>query len=339
VALSRALLAAGIAVITLSLAACGGDETAAPPNGQAVAGERLTVARSLIADVKPVSATVTSPDVGEARARITGVLTRLYVREGDVVRQGQVIGLVVDDRIALQTGAQDALVAAAEAEAVRASADLSRIQALFDRGIYAQARLDQALAASNAAQAQVRAARAQRAAIAELGSQGRILAPSAGRVLVANVPEGSVVTAGQSVATLTAGPLVLRIEVPEAQGRSLRLGQTVQVEGATEPGVIAQIYPAATAGRIVADVAAPGLESHSVGQRVPVRVSLGDRQAVVIPRRFVANRFGVDYVRTLGRDGVAIEAPVQLGESLPDGRVEALSGLSPGDVILAAEAR
>ncbi|RZJ37865.1 MAG: HlyD family secretion protein, partial [Brevundimonas sp.] len=66
----------------------------------------------------------------------------------------------------------------------------------------------------------------------------------------ADVPAGSVVSAGQSVATITAGPLVLRLELPEAQGRNLRVGQSVIVSSDDLPGVtsgtIAQVYPAAT---------------------------------------------------------------------------------------------
>jgi RND family efflux transporter MFP subunit len=202
------------AVLVGGLSACGGE-----PEVAAIAparGERVTVTEALIDAVKPASAVVASRDLGEARARIQGTLTELKVREGDTVRQGQVLGMVVDNRVGLETAAYGAQVAAAEAEAARARADLSRIQTLFDKGIYAQARLDQSVAASRAAHAQVRAARAVRSASAETGAQGRILAPTSGRVLAADVPAGSVVSVGQSVATITAGPLVLRLELPEA---------------------------------------------------------------------------------------------------------------------------
>lgn len=333
-----ALIAVLAAVLlTAGLSACGGEPevTATAP----ARGERLAVAEVLIDAVKPASAVVASRDTGEARARIPGTLTRLNVREGDMVREGQVIGLVVDNRVGLETAAFGAQVAAAEAEAARARADLSRIQTLFDKGIYAQARLDQALAASRAADAQVRAARAVRSASAETGAQGRILAPASGRVLTADVPAGSVVSAGQSVATITAGPLVLRLEVPESQGRNLRVGQTVTVAGDDLPGVtggvIAQVYPASTAGRTTADIAVDGLASDRVGQHVVVQVPVGQRRAIVLPRRFVVTRYGIDFVRTVDRAGRVSEAPVQLGGPVAGDRVEVLSGLKAGDVVLA----
>ncbi len=327
------------AVLAGSLSACGpAPEASAPPP---VRGERLSVTEALIDAVKPASAVFASRDLGEARARIPGTLTRLSVREGDTVRQGQVIGVVVDNRVGLETAAFGAQVAAAEAEAARARADLSRIQTLFERGIYAQARLDQAVAASEAANAQVRAARAVRSASAESGAQGRILAPTSGRVLAADVPEGSVVSAGQSVAVITAGPLVLRLELPEAQGRNLRVGQSVVISSGDLPGVssgtIAQVYPATTAGQTTADISVAGLTSDRVGQRVTVRVPVGQRRALVIPRRVVSTRYGIDFVRTVDRAGRVSEAPVQLGGPVSGDRVEVLSGLAAGNVVLVPE--
>lgn len=328
-----------VALLASGLTACGAElevATVAPAKG-----ERHTVTEALIDAVKPASAVVASRDVGEARARIPGTLTQLTVREGDLVREGQLIGRVVDNRVGLETAAYGAQVAAAEAEAARARADLSRIQTLFDKGIYAQARLDQALAASRAADAQVRAARAVRSASAETGAQGRILAPTSGRVLTADVPAGSVVSAGQSVATITAGPLILRLELPEAQGRNLRVGQSIVVSSEDLPGVsagtIAQVYPASNAGQTTADISVAGLDSDRVGQRVTVQAPVGQRRALVIPRRFVATRFGIDFVRTVDRAGRVSEAPVQLGGPVGGDRVEVLSGLAAGDVVLAPE--
>lgn len=160
-------------------------------------------------------------------------------------------------------------------------------------------------------------------------------------MLTADVPAGSVVSAGQSVATITAGPLVLRLELPEAQGRNLRVGQSVVVSSEDLPGVsagtIAQVYPATTAGQTTADISVAGLNSDRVGQRVTVQVPVGQRRALVIPRRVVATRYGIDFVRTVDRAGRVSEAPVQLGGPVSGDRVEVLSGLAAGNVVLAPE--
>ena len=133
------------------VAACSEQKPPAPALVQAPTGGRLTLSYSTVADLKPVSATLTTRDMGEARARLSGILVSLLVREGDQVSQGQVIATVKDDRLALVTASYDAQVAAAAAESARAQADLARTRSLFNQGIYARARMDLVEAMAKAA--------------------------------------------------------------------------------------------------------------------------------------------------------------------------------------------
>lgn len=328
-----------MAMILIALAGCGHPATPSAPPPKAT-GERLTLARGAVDDLKPVTAIVTTRNMADARSRIGGILVSLSVREGDVVRAGQVIGQVRDERLGLLSRADDAQVLAATAEAERARAELGRIQSLFDKGIYAQARLDQAKAGARAADAAVAAARAQRSASADLAGQGAILAPAAGRVLLAQTPVGSVVTAGQSVATITAGEPLLRLEIPEGQAATLRVGQTAALQpgdlpGAAASGQIVQVYPSVTGGLVTADVRVAGLSATLVGSRVRAQLPIGQRQALTIPRRFIVTRYGLDHVRLLQADGSALETPVQAAPTNDPARVEILSGAVPGDVLVA----
>jgi RND family efflux transporter MFP subunit len=339
---SRPYLISALGAVLL-LGACGEREPSPQTVQTAPAAGRMTVRMQTVADLKPVPATLTTRDMAEARARISGVLVALAVKEGDVVRQGQVIGRVKDDRLALQTGAFDAQVSAAAAEAARANADLARTRDLFAHGVYAQARLDQVEAQAKAANANLTAARAQRGASAELGAQGAILAPAAGRVLAADVPVGSVVMPGQTLAKITAGPVVVRIELPEGQARALKMGDVVQLaaedlRGLTARGTITQVYPSVTGGQVTADVTAPGLPQDLIGQRVRAQIKVGERQALVVPRTYVVTRFGIDYVRLVRADGTLSETPIQTTSGPTADAVEVLSGLRAGDVLTPAGA-
>ena len=334
---------AAVLALALALSACGQREPAAEAPPRAPTAGRITVQLRPVQDLKPVSAELTTRDMAEARSRIGGLLVSLSVKEGDLVQRGQPIALVRDDRIGLLTGAYDAQAAAAAAEAARAEAELGRIRTLFDQGVYAQARLDQAEAQARAARAQLAAARAQRAASAELGSQGAVLAPADGRVLLADVPVGSVVAAGQSLARITAGPPVIRIALPEAQARALKAGDRVRLapedmDGRTSEGVIAQVYPSVGGGQATADVEASALPGDQVGRRVRAWVSLGERQALVLPRTHVTTRYGVNYVALLRPDGGVSPIPVQTAPGPTAGEVEILSGLKAGDVVVPAGA-
>lgn len=339
-----------ILAAALALTACGRPEA---PTAHAVqpAPGRLLVEERQAPDYKTVSAVLTNRDVGDARARIGGTLSRLLVREGDAVRRGQLLGVISDQRLALEAQAGAASVAAAEAVAGRSRADLARHQALFNEGFVAQARLDQVQADARAAEAQLRAARAQHGALSEANAQGRVLAPADGRVTRAPIPQGAVVMAGDVVVAIATGAPVLRLELPEADARALTQGQDIRLLGAEDSGPqaaapvlvrVRQIYPAIDNGRVTADLDAQTLPAGFIGARVRVLIPVGERRAIIIPARYIITRFGVDYVRLERAGGAIIEAPIQRGgaiptDQMPDG-IEILSGLTEGDAIVPAEA-
>lgn len=340
-----ALILAG----AVALAACGGgiegQNSSAATSTAAPRGDRLRVIRTTADEVKEVGATITTRDQADARVRIPGVLTNLRVREGDYVRKGQLIGSVVDTRLAQEAAAYGSQAAAAGAQAAQARGELGRTEFLYRNGVYAKARLEAAQAAARAADAQVAAARAQQRAVQAVAGQGAIIAPATGRVLRADVPAGSAVSPGMSVATITAGPPVLRIELPDSLAGRVRVGTPVTITGlapgevaGAPSGYVTQVYPAVTAGRITADVTVPGLSTQLVGRQVTARLAIGSRQVIAVPRKFVFTRFGTDQVTIVGPDRQALTIPVQTAP-LPDGRVEILSGVNPGDVLVAGPAR
>ena len=335
----RALLLAA----ALALVGCGGESDSATERAAVVApkGERLRVTSTTIDEMKDVGATITTRDQADARVRIPGVLIDLSVRAGDFVRKGQRIGSVIDTRLAPEAAAYGAQAAAAGAQAAQARGELARTEFLYRNGVYAKARLEASQAAARAADAQVAAARAQQRAVQAVAGQGAILAPATGRVLRADIPAGSAVSPGMSVATVTAGPPVLRVELPDSLAGKVRLGTLVTVTGlatgdpvSAPVGQVTQVYPAVTAGRITADVTVPGLATQLVGRQVTARLAIGSREALVVPRKFVASRFGTDQVTILTSNNQTLTVPVQT-VLLPDGRLEILSGVRVGDILVA----
>ena len=322
----------------LALAGCDVKKAEAPVATAVPAGQQLTLVATDIADMKTVSAQITSRDQADARARLQGTLVDLRVRAGDSVARGQRIGTVSDSRLGYEASAASAQLAAADAEAIRARADLARIEDLYRNQVYAKARLDSAIATSRAADARAAAARAQQGASASMVGQGAVLAPASGRVLRADVPAGSVVSPGQSIATITAGPPVLRLMLPESLAGALRIGAPVTltdpIDGA-RTGQIVQIYPAITGGQVMADATLPGLSERFIGRRVGVALETGRRRAIVAPRRFVTTRFGVDYVDVVVGSKVSA-VPVQITAVPGTDSVEVLSGVGAGDIIFRA---
>ena len=141
--MSKWLWLAGAA---LALSGCGSQPESDPASATLPAGDTLRLSVTEIPAMKAVGAEIATRDQAEVLARIPGILTSLSVTEGDMVQKGQRIGMIVDSRTGYETSAYGAQVAAAEAEAARANADLARIRDLYNNGVYAQARLDQAVA-------------------------------------------------------------------------------------------------------------------------------------------------------------------------------------------------
>ena len=84
----------------------------------------FTVQRSELADQKAVFATVESPNVVPARARIGGTVATLSVRQGDLVTPGQVIAVVGDEKLLLQINSLDAQIAGLQSQLAQAQTDL-----------------------------------------------------------------------------------------------------------------------------------------------------------------------------------------------------------------------
>lgn len=303
----------------------------------------LTVAPQTVADEKAVFATVESKNVEPARARIGGTVAELAVKQGDEVEQGQVIATVGDEKLALQLKSLDAQIAGLDAQLAQAQADLARAEDLFAKGTVPRTTLDQARTTFNVAGNSHRAKVAERSVIEQQLSEGKVFAPSAGRVLTVPVTVGTVIMPGEPVATIAQKDFVLRLRVPERHAATMRAGDRVRVDGealganGAAFGTITLVYPQIQDGRVVADARVSGLGDYFVGERILVWVSSGSRSTFVVPASYIVTRFGVDYAR-VRKGGEVIDVPVQRGRDLPtpampDG-LEILSGLQAGDALV-----
>ena len=305
----------------------------------------FTVQARMVPDQKAVFATVESRNVVPARARIGGTVTKLTVTYGDHVTAGQQVALVYDEKLQLQIKALDAEIVGLRSSLTEATTDLARYEMLAKTGAVSRQQLDHARTAVKVATSALNARIAERSVARQQEAQGAVLAPMSGRVLAVPVTNGTVVLAGDAVATIAEQHYVLRLAVPERYALHLKAGDTVRLEGrelgVTGPvfGTITLVYPQITAGRVRADATAPGIGEYFVGERIRVWVPAGERRAIVVPSGFVFTRFGQDYVRLRQKDGALVDTPVQRGLPLPTPAmptgVQILAGLAPDEVLVA----
>jgi RND family efflux transporter MFP subunit len=212
------LLLTALPLIALLLSACGGGDAPPPPPRQPAQAVR-------VADVGPASGASDLLVAGTVRLKretplsfnTPGRIAAILVREGDRVQAGQLLAR-------LDTTSLGAAQASAQAEVVRAGADLKRSEDLFAKGWVTAARVEQARASMAAAQARARAAGFD-VALAVLR------APAAGVVLARPGEPGQIVQPGQAVLTL--GELgqgfVLRLPLADRDAARVTQGQLASV--------------------------------------------------------------------------------------------------------------
>ncbi len=309
----------------------------------ALAQESFVVAPKSLVDEKAVFATIESASVVPARARLGGTVVSLAVKEGDAVKQGQVVASIADEKLALQIKSLDAQIAGLEAQFAQAQTDINRAEDLFSRGTIPKTRLDEARTAFNVATNALKSRTAERSVVQQQVSEGNVLAPASGRVLKVPVTAGTVVLPGEPVASVAEQNFILRLRVPERHARFLKAGDSLRIDGeelgqsGAKFGTIRLVYPQIEDGRVVADAAVTGLGDYFVGERIRVWISGGERTGVLVPASFIVTRFGIDYAR-IRKGAAVIDVPVQRGRELPrpdmpDG-LEILSGLNAGDTLV-----
>ncbi|MBM3554631.1 MAG: efflux RND transporter periplasmic adaptor subunit [Alphaproteobacteria bacterium] len=298
------------------------------------AGAETLVEKRAIEDRKAVYATVESSHVSPGRVRIAGTLHNVTVVEGAKVQAGERIAEVRDPRLGLQLAALEARIGAIRSQRDLAENELRRARELRRAGTIAEQRLDEAETRVKIVAAELNAATAERAVIAESINEGAVLAPVAGRVLKVRLRAGTNVQPGETVADIAAETYVLRLRLPERHARFLKAGDSVGIgrrglggtEEATASGRIRLVYPELDRGLVVADIELADLGDYFVGERVRVDVAVGTREAIIVPPDLVFVRFGATFARLV--DGR--EVPVRTGGAIAGG-IEILTGLMPGD--------
>jgi RND family efflux transporter MFP subunit len=299
----------------------------------------LTLHKQIVTDFRPVIARLESSDTSTARARISGIITRLAIDEGMVVKKGQTLAIIRDESINPGIASLDSRIAGIQKQLEQFQSDLDRAQKLLDKGFVTPANRDKARTAVDVTAKSLSSVKSQRRALSATRSKGVITAPSDARITEVNVVEGSVVSPGEIIAKLVTLDGVVRLSLPERHAGQIQQGETLELRLPTRDSQIRQatitkIYPEIRGGAVIADAVVDGGMSALVGERVDVLVPVGQREALRIPKSYVTTRYGIDFVKVHVGEYI-INAPVILANPKADaqGYVEILSGLRDGDVI------
>lgn len=314
-----------VSLFALTLASCGGGEAkkARPP----ALVEAEQIGRATFTDNLEAVGTALANEQVILSAPVTERITSINFADGGYVGKGQVIAT-------LAVGQERAELAAAEAQALQASQQLERVQALKKRGFATSASLDQQQAVAQSARANAQLAQAS------IGDR-IIRAPFAGWVSLRTVSPGAVVTAGTEIARVSdVSRIKLDFTVPETRLSMIRSGQPINAVSAAFPdrpfiGTIATIDPvidpATRAVRVRAILPNPD-RMLKPGMLLTVSVVARQRQSLAVPELAVVGDgderflFVVDQRKA---KRVKVETGIR-----QNGLVEILSGVRAGQQVV-----
>jgi multidrug efflux system membrane fusion protein len=290
----------------------------------------------------PISGSLRAVNSAVVKARAAGELQGLTVREGDVVKAGQVLAKVD----ATEYGAR-VKQAQEQADSARAQIDIAQRQwdnnkALVDQGFISKTALDTSLNNFTAAQAN------HKAALAAVDMARKTLDDTVLKAPIAGVVSQRLAQPGERVAIDTKVVEIVdlsRLEVEAtlsaADSVDVRVGQLAQLQveggGKPVPAKVARINPSAQAGSrsVLAYLTIDDATGLRQGLFAQGTLGTGRASALAVPLTAVRTDKPSPYVQVVENNQVA-HKPVELGargEADKDMMV-AVKGLAPGAVVI-----
>ncbi len=327
------------AVLATLLAGCSHEtpSSSSPPPAREVSAKVVTVQTAALAEAFPVAGVVEAVDTVQLSSRVMGHIRELNVVQGQAVKRDEVLFVVdpVDTQGAVDLAKQT--LVQAEAALRDAKLDYDRFKNLYQDDAVNKQQLEKMRMNYEVSLSRVAQAKAGLTVARGQISYTRISAPMDAIVTAKLANEGDMAAPGHPVLVLEdTAHLQVRAAVPESVYRSLKLGDTVQVEvdGQAQPlsATVSRMTPTADPQAhtypVTLDIAAPGLKS---GAFARVLFPQGARQTLLIPQAALLDRAGIRGVFVLDKDGIAHYRMVRTGAAQADGMVEVLAGLGAGE--------
>jgi RND family efflux transporter MFP subunit len=267
-----------------------------------------------------------------------GSVTEVLVQEGDRVRRGAVLARIDAREIEAKRTQIEAGVRAADAVYQDAQTQAQRFRALYADSAATRYQLEQVETGLVRADAALGAARASARELDAVGAYAEIRSPFAGVITRRLVDPGTFVAPGAPILEIQdVSRLRVTVSVAPRLAAALTRGMTLQatIEGRAASAVVEGAVPVPAGGIYSVNAIVENADGRwPAGSPATLLIPDGSRRAILIPA--AALRREGDLV------GVQISTPggteLRWVTTAPWGtgaQVEVLSGLVPGDVILA----
>jgi RND family efflux transporter MFP subunit len=328
--------------LAASVGACGGPqptpvEPTAPP-----ALQTSTLAAETTRDEQAWDGVVEAVNQATLSAQTAGRVVELPYDVNDFVKADAVVVRFTDVEQGAGRSRAKAALASTKASYDEAEANYKRVAEIYARKLVSKAALDQALASRDAAKAALDSAGAALREASQQLDYTVIRAPYSGYVTKRYVEVGESVQAGQPlIAGVSLGELRISVNVPQSAVDAIRRFNAADIllDGGARrvPATKITVFPYAD----------PSTHTFSVrldlrgedtglypGMTVKVAFATGEAQRLLLPVSALVQHSELNAAYAVAPDGTIRLAQVRLGHRFGD-RVEIVSGLAPGDRIVA----
>lgn len=294
---------------------------------------------------------ITQSDQEAALAfKVGGVVARVSVKDGQRVRQGQLIASLDSEDYALQVDQAQVQVKQAETSLNVARSTYSRIERLYENNSVSLSEFEQAKGNYEASEAQLEAAQKQLEAAQNQVRYTQLRAPFSGLISSLNIEAGELVGTGNPVGLLSSeGKPQVSFGVAGRYVGLIKEGQQVEIrlsdlgdqvfEGKVTEVAFSQgnaaTYPVKASFTTAIPAIRPGL---SAEVRFPLSPQANERPIILPAKAVREDAQGQRYVYQLVGEGDTLtvtQSPVELGSLNANGFI-LKSGLSDGDRIATA---
>lgn len=255
-------------------------------------------------------------------ARITSHILTVAVREGAMVKKGEILIQLDDRREKDRVAATRADLAAAKTQLTTQEAIFVRDQKLFAAQAISQETLDKSRASRDAARARATALKKSLdTAVTDL-SYTRITAPADGVVTARLADPGDLATPGKALLKLEeqqAG-YYIQVNIPQADFARIKEGAPASIRPAgtdTRPPItarVSRIHPAVTVGTLATVEIDVARQPFGLPTGATVRISLveGTASGWKVPGRALLENINKNYVFTVDDQGLVHIVPVAI---------------------------
>jgi RND family efflux transporter MFP subunit len=323
-------------------AGCRGKQKEEAAKRPAINGVTVSpVSLSTVDDVYEATGTVKANSTSIVSCRVMGVVTSISVREGDLVKVGQVL-LIIDDRDAAQRArAAGMAVESARLNKLLAEKTWQRYKNLYDEKALTRQEMDQIETQKKVAEAEYERIKAMAEEARTALSFARVTAPISGRITEKRIEAGSMATPGMPLLVMeSGGNYYIEVSVDAGLGKKIKTGMVseAEVETMDKPlqGKIREVFPSVDplSRTFTVKVEIKNIPLRS-GLFARVKIPVGKREAILIPEQAVVQKGQLTGVYAVDGQGIVTYRLIRKGNTFAGG-TEILSGLTVNDRIITA---